>query len=103
MVYEVGNEEATYSNVADVWYKNQNHSMILYPNPARDMVTILVTAPSDQVNVTITDAAGNLAARKTLKTDIEQVLDLSEMVPGVYSITLFNNEKTISKKLIIVD
>lgn len=103
VAYEDESGNVSYSNVADVFYKNRNYSMVLFPNPTVESVNIFITAPSDAVTLMITDMAGALISTQSLTTDVEHILDLSTMLPGLYNITINSKERTISKKLILVE
>ncbi len=103
VAYEDGNQNTSYSNVADIFYKNRNHSLVIYPNPTVESVNVYITAPNDEVNLSITDMSGKLISKQILTTDIEHVLDLSNLVPGLYTISINTREQVISKKLVLIE
>lgn len=67
-------------------------SYLLYPNPARDELT-LQRAHCDgcSATLTLTDAAGHLALRISTTQDI-QVIDLSALPAGVYLAEVLNED-----------
>ena len=71
-------------------------TFILYPNPARDHVT-LSNLPSQNTNITITGILGRKI--KTLNTEgkTEIVIDISDLRKGIYLVTVDG----ISKKMVV--
>jgi len=103
VIYSDENGNVFYSNVADIFYKNRSFSLVIYPNPAVKKVNVFITAPNDEVNLSITDMNGIVISRQLLITDTEHSLNLSKMIPGLYSISIYTREQTISKKLVLIE
>ena len=98
-----GNNGEVLSNVADIFYKNKNESIVIYPNPSVDYVNVFVTAPANEVNLIITDMSGQLVSRFTISTDLEHTLNLEDLPAGLYNVSLKSGDNILSKKLILID
>lgn len=74
-----------------------NQTISFYPNPASDFVHITGTA--DTGEITITDEHGQVHIAQIIK-DFDKI-DVSGLAPGVYFLTLKNNNMSRTDKLII--
>ncbi len=99
-----GNETITKVEFRDSYgvaniQKFDNSSINIYPNPATD--NIFITEIKEFEKLVITDINGKQILSETL--DLKNTLNVnaSEWKPGVYIIRLMNNEKSISKKVIL--
>jgi len=74
----------------------------IYPNPARDEITITYpfNGSTSHVNAVFTNAAGKIVMTKQLGSNLSRV-DVSNLAPGVYIITLQNQESVVIKRLVI--
>lgn len=78
----------------------ETENIQIYPNPAKDEVTILVgTAFSSTTRLSLYDMQGRLVLDKTFGERSVQ-LDTKQLQAGVYSIVL-NGKTTSSKKLVV--
>lgn len=71
-------------------------SITMFPNPSLDgkFVCYLTNAESGSINMNITDATGRVVSNSTFdKADnfVKSEIDLSENQPGVYYVTLYND------------
>ena len=81
----LGNSEAAVANVN------------LYPNPAKDIVTI--SGLNGISNVMIYDALGRMVMNTSINTN---TVDVSELVAGYYNVVIENAENRITKSLTVV-
>lgn len=77
-----------------------------YPNPAQNEVTISFTSPSEnEVNISIKDLQGKEVFSKNYTENnsgaFSNKLDLSDKTSGIYIVTITQNDKSLTKKLII--
>ncbi len=83
-------------------------AFILYPNPAKDNVTIGYTLPeSGPVNITLTDIYGRPVAVIQDLTYVQQgdnvlTYDVSRLSAGIYSCTLRTGDNLVTKRLVIL-
>ena len=72
----------------------------IYPNPARDYITIeyrTADANSAKLSLVICDAAGRKLLEKSLKGgDYDELVDISTLIPGVYSVQLVDEKAVIA-------
>ena len=70
----------------------------VYPNPAKDKVTILVPSEEKIKELILMDVRGKLILRNVF----ERTLDLSQLSPGVYFLKLISQQnQQVTKKIII--
>ena len=76
--------------------------MNIYPNPTGNMLTIDLNNPNDNINgeLTIFDIHGKSVLNQLLFRK-KTTIPLSDLKPGVYFITLKDDQKLTTKKLII--
>lgn len=89
------------NDVTDV----MNTLVEIYPNPAKDFVTILYELEGyENLELNVTDATGKVLLKKNLPLEISAiVLDLSKIKTGQYFLTFYNStEKVIAKPLTII-
>lgn len=94
-------QTSTYLDVQDLGIENNiKNSFKMYPNPAKENVTI--TNLSIGSKLQLSDMTGKIVL-ETIVTTEEMNLDLNQVHNGVYFIQLLNNssEFTSSKKLIV--
>ncbi len=73
--------------------------LIIYPNPITDICHVLLTGSNiSPANITIIDIQGKLVL-KTVLTDSQ--LNLSNLKPGLYFMTLTDNNKKYTKKILV--
>jgi hypothetical protein len=87
-----------------------NEELAVYPNPANNQFTIAFPAPTSDTKVSVFDINGRqVYYTEVSKTEAPQPVQLrvnrSEMFvrQGIYFVRLVNDEKAITKKLLIED
>lgn len=77
----------------------------LYPNPAADVLTVVLTAKSEHLQLRIENMLGQLVLHEDLSTpntnSFSKQLDVSGWPKGVYLVHIDSSVGTICKKLII--
>lgn len=74
------------------------NEVMLYPNPATTMVTVRFDSPQDAMMLTMYDATGRIALRKTVGENT--LLDISSLDAGVYQCVFKGEGRFLSQKLI---
>ena len=77
----------------------------IYPNPANDFVTIDILNQNDEedVEVRLFDTKGKLVYTRNVTSNNNKVtFDVSKLAEGVYTVTVFNEFFSTSKKVIVV-
>ena len=89
----VGTEEM---NVA-----NHEKMATIYPNPARDNLTIKFRDPQKNAVIMVVDMIGKMERRYDEIHIKSTNLDVSNLKNGVYFINIRSNNKTMTEKVII--
>jgi len=76
----------------------QDLSFSIYPNPTKDVINVVSTF--SEGNLSIIDMAGKLLIKQNI-TSTKNSIDASELMDGVYYLTMSNGVKTTTKKLVI--
>jgi hypothetical protein len=72
----------------------------IYPNPAKEKVTVVY--PYTGIPVTLTMVSANGKIVKTLSiTANETQIDVSALLPGVYVLRMQSNESIVTRRLVI--
>ena len=77
--------------------RDENERIMVYPNPARDVVYVKCDMPLD--SIALYDMAGNMVIRDGL---CDGRIDVSGLVPGVYVLTVRSGEKKSTIKIVKV-
>ena len=70
----------------------------LYPNPAFDDIVYVTTARNAGKDITVYDIFGKVVLRDRITTN---VLNISRLIPGVYFLQVDENNKTMTRKLVV--
>jgi len=81
--------------------------LALYPNPASDYLTCLLTLPeAGAVELALYDLSGRLVAKKDLKalepSEMEVVLEVAGLASGVYTLRAFCGGTEVSARAVVV-
>lgn len=92
--------KVSYSQTVLVIFNPASLIVSLYPNPARDAVTVrLNTLPADRYTVSVADLAGKRLWRRTLQVGADQAnqtsIDLRPWSAGVYVLTVQNSAQAV--------
>ncbi|MGB5459157.1 MAG: T9SS type A sorting domain-containing protein [Eudoraea sp.] len=79
--------------------KNQESSnFTLYPNPAIDGIVYIKTLNNRSKDVTVYDVFGKIVLQDRISTNM---LNIGRLSPGVYVIQVIENNKTMTRKLVV--
>ncbi len=70
----------------------------LYPNPALNDVVYVTTSSNAGKDITVYDIFGKVVLRDRITTNL---LNISRLVPGVYFLQVDQNNKTMTRKLVV--
>lgn len=81
-----------------------NDDIIVYPNPAKDYITIKVnnSYKGDNLRINIFDMSGKLVLDKVsqiLSNDVK--IDTNQLISGMYQMVIFTDNKKFTKKIMI--
>ncbi|MBK7425833.1 MAG: T9SS type A sorting domain-containing protein [Saprospiraceae bacterium] len=88
-----------YSGIVSV-NLNLNTELIIFPNPARHMLTINLEDEEENVQIDIRDINGKTVFSEYLNSKISRNLDVSHLRSGNYFVELRTDNKVITKHLI---
>jgi hypothetical protein len=90
----------SYSNIDEVTFNLSTNNVIVYPNPAKDVLTVQSNFKGEKLNIRITDLAG----RKILQTikQNNQLIEIptSDLRAGFYLLKINDGITSVSKKII---
>ncbi|AZB11492.1 M20/M25/M40 family metallo-hydrolase [Chryseobacterium sp. G0162] len=81
----------------DTRVQNSSENVNIYPNPAKNLLTIEFPQKTNQFNIEISDMTGNIVLRAENKNKI----DTTPLSNGVYMISIKTDRNHIVKKIII--
>ena len=90
-----------YSCVGIETFNAQNSTFQIYPNPAKDLLTIEGLSVNENSTLLITDMLGNMVKQMPFNTQ-HLTLNISELSVGVYNISLTNIAGVVNKRVVIV-
>jgi hypothetical protein len=73
-------------------------SFELYPNPVFDDVVYVKTKKQQPKTIQVYDVFGKLVLRDRI---MGKALDISDLVPGVYLLQVTENQKSMTRKLVV--
>jgi hypothetical protein len=76
----------------------------IYPNPAKDEVTVNINGNEKVLGLTLTDMNGKVVLTGNIimnGTEIMKKLDVSSLSKGTYLLRLTSGERSYSEKLVI--
>jgi hypothetical protein len=85
-----------------------NETIELYPNPANNFINLSIKGQNGtKVVVDITDINGRVVSANVLNTtlsnsNLESNIDIQNITPGVYNLSVSMNDKVTTHKLIII-
>lgn len=83
-----------------------NNSLVLYPNPAEDLLQLKFTVEnSDMITFNVTDAAGKVIISKNVNQIVGEnlhTIDVSELNQGLYFLNITDGEAIIAKRFSIM-
>lgn len=78
--------------------KNEIEGFKLYPNPAFEDEVQIVSKKNAYKNIVVYDVFGEEVLRKKISTP---TLDISRLIPGVYLLQATEEDKTMTRKLVV--
>jgi len=76
-----------------------DQNISIYPNPTSEIVTISFNVISPNTKITLIDNLGKVIKTKIVKNK-KEILDLSNLSKGIYSIVISSNNNELTKKII---
>lgn len=70
----------------------------LYPNPAFDEVVYITTQQNGTKDVIVYDIFGEVVLRNRISSNS---LNISQLIPGIYVLSITENHKTMTRKLVV--
>ncbi len=70
----------------------------LYPNPALNDIVYVKTSKNRNKDITVFDVFGKVVLRDRITTS---ALNISQLVPGVYVLQVQENDKKMTRKLVV--
>lgn len=76
-------------------------TILVYPNPATDFVTVHLTEKNSNTAITVTDVNGRVVITKNAVNQ-KEIIDVSALENGIYFLTVFSADTTYIVKLKII-
>ncbi|PIV58981.1 MAG: hypothetical protein COS14_06730, partial [Bacteroidetes bacterium CG02_land_8_20_14_3_00_31_25] len=105
-VYNSCGYNTTSQNITttDIYYNKSNISLIVFPNPAKDNLTLEVILPfSEKLNIEILDFTGRLIYKQNCYNTLSNSkinIDLSDYEKGIYILNVKTNRNNKTIKFI---
>ena len=82
---------------------DQNFECSIYPNPAKDMVSINVAGVDGRITISVVDINGRTVASETLEcsSDCNKQMDVSGLSQGAYYVRIVGDNVNSVRKLIV--
>ncbi len=77
-----------------------NNKMILYPNPVNDVLNISFAGTSNETNISIFNATGQLLRKINTNSQNNFAINVSDLQKGVYFIKIENGNEIITNRFI---
>lgn len=92
-------KEPVDTNVSVVSFSNQDHKIVMYPNPAKDEVKF---SSLQGVNlISVVDVTGKVVLRKNTKNLSEADISVQHLDKGMYFVRFENETSSITKRLFV--
>jgi hypothetical protein len=79
-----------------------NNEMMVYPNPTRESATILNKGALKMESIAIYNVLGQVVYKEKADSKDKHTLNLNGMASGVYTIQIFTDKGTVSRKLELI-
>ena len=90
----------SYSNIDKVTFNLNANNVIVYPNPAKDILIIQSNFKGEKLNIIITDLAGRKILQ-TIKTNNQLIeIQIPDLGSGLYLLKINDGITSVSKKII---
>ncbi len=100
------NNDIAYSNIVSITTKSfvSGNEVVIYPNPAKELVTIALDSHSNLQSVSMYNSIGKLVySNEVDRLSTNVVINIAELTSGIYTIELnFGNIKELYK-LVVID
>lgn len=80
--------------------KEKWNDFAVYPNPAKNKVTIQLDKPMSDMQLIVRDNLGRVVMRRAMKKG-QNTFDITALNPGVYFVQIGNKETKRTKKLVV--
>jgi hypothetical protein len=100
--YDETHQNQQCSSSFNLGLKNNTKNLYasVYPNPANNKVTIILSEKVKIAGLTLTDISGRIIKQTTIQDDSEVSLDIEGLEPGVYFIKIDGERISLTQKLI---
>jgi len=93
--------KVTINNITGVNEISLDNSIKIYPNPAKDFITIdFVNTNKSETYIEIYNILGNLKEKKQV-ISVSEKINISDYERGIYFIKIINESDTIMKKIVV--
>ena len=83
-------------------FENSKPSLIIYPNPTAESVTLNFGSSEEEFNVTISDLNGRVVYMKTMRNNETINLSAINLTQGIFLVKAENGKNVISGKLVYI-
>jgi uncharacterized repeat protein (TIGR03803 family) len=92
-----------YQPPADIEQSEDLSNLQIYPNPANEVLTLnwKNNTTNEQVNISITDVNGKIVWRSSRSSFNQTKIDTSQLVEGVYSMSIQSMKTNLNSKFVI--
>lgn len=92
--------KSSYSAIRRVVFTKQNLPLTIYPNPAKDIITVVYP---NLKSLVITDVAGRVVADRKYAGDNEVDVSISQLNKGVYFVKVIGTNGNMETQKLIIE
>ena len=82
----------------------ENKEFEVFPNPAKDYITLKYVVLAQNLTITIVDNSGKVLKTEFLDNNSSQkTISVSDLSQGIYFVNLISNNKIISSKSVVIE
>ena len=92
-------ERFTYSKIIAI-KDDKGKSLIIFPNPAKDILFVQVSRENEHASIQVLDAMGRKIKEEKVDGNISITIDIKDLPAGIYTLVLKNQLKTEQQRFI---
>ncbi len=100
--FEKGSMPTCLSSITSIHNRLQSEAAVkIYPNPIQNKIYFDPTETITEVNISLYTIDGKILVKQNLNLQTERMMDVSNLVPGIYYLRITNNNFNSNQKIII--
>lgn len=76
--------------------------IIVYPNPTKERATIMINGALKMEKVEVYNVVGQMVYKSATQNQTKHEMSMAGMVPGIYTIQIYTDKGTVSRKMEVI-